>query len=99
MIPILLRKRIIILEYCLQEENYRVLVVDDEKVIREILSDFLSMEGYVVRTVEDGIQALQELEQRTYNLVITDLKMPRMGGIELLDNCHYDRFRHRRNSN
>jgi response regulator RpfG family c-di-GMP phosphodiesterase len=60
-------------------------VVDDEKVIREILSDFLSMEGYVVRTVEDGMQALEELEQRSYNLVITDLKMPRMGGLELLE--------------
>lgn len=73
------------MEYSFHEESYRVLVVDDEKVIREILSDFLSMEGYVVRTVEDGIQALQELEQRSYNLVITDLKMPRMGGLELLE--------------
>jgi len=73
------------LEYAFHEESYRVLVVDDEKVIREILSDFLSMEGYVVRTVEDGQKALEELEQRSYNLVITDLKMPRMGGLELLE--------------
>lgn len=73
------------MEYAFHEESYRVLVVDDEKVIREILSDFLSMEGYVVRTVEDGQQALEELEQRSYNLVITDLKMPRMGGLELLE--------------
>ncbi len=73
------------MEYSFHEESYRVLVVDDEKVIREILSDFLSMEGYVVRTVEDGLAALEELEQRSYNLVITDLKMPRMGGLELLE--------------
>jgi putative nucleotidyltransferase with HDIG domain len=73
------------LEYSFHEESYRVLVVDDEKVIREILSDFLSMEGYVVRTVEHGLQALEELEQRSYNLVITDLKMPHMGGLELLE--------------
>ncbi len=72
-------------EYSFHEESHRVLVVDDEKVIREILSDFLTMEGYIVRTVEDGIQALQELEERSYNLVITDLKMPRMGGLELLE--------------
>jgi putative nucleotidyltransferase with HDIG domain len=68
------------------EESPRVLVVDDEKVIREILSDFLTMEGYVVRTVEDGVAALRELQLRPYDLVISDLKMPQMGGIELLEN-------------
>jgi response regulator RpfG family c-di-GMP phosphodiesterase len=73
------------MEYQLQEESPRVLVVDDEKVIREILSDFLTMEGYVVRTVEDGTSALRELERRSYNLVISDLKMPGMGGLELLE--------------
>src|SRR4051794_3620554 len=73
------------MEYQVHEESPRVLVVDDEKVIREILSDFLTMEGYVVRTVEDGDAALRELERRTYNLVISDLKMPGMGGLELLE--------------
>lgn len=67
------------------EESPRVLVVDDEKVIREILSDFLTMEGYVVRTVEDGAAAMKELQLRPYDLVISDLKMPNMGGIELLE--------------
>src|SRR5438105_14169204 len=73
------------MEYQLHEESPRVLVVDDEKVIREILSDFLTMEGYVVRTVEDGQSALRELQRRSYNLVISDLKMPNMGGLELLE--------------
>src|SRR5207248_1181749 len=45
----------------------------------------LTMEGYVVRTVEDGSSALGELERRSYNLVISDLKMPGMGGLELLE--------------
>src|SRR6478672_10781775 len=43
------------------------------------------MEGYVVRTAEDGQAALGELNQAHYDLVISDLKMPRMGGIELLE--------------
>ena len=73
------------MEYQLHEEAPRVLVVDDEKVIREILSDFLTMEGFLVRTVEDGQAALAELERRSYNLVISDLKMPNMGGLELLE--------------
>ncbi len=71
-------------EFPLQEDSPRVLVVDDEKVIREILSEFLTMEGYVVRTVADGAAALAELQKRQYDLVISDLKMPTMGGLELL---------------
>ncbi len=73
------------LEYHFNPESPRILVVDDEKVIREILSDFLSLEGYVVRAVEDGAEALKELQRRSYNLVISDLKMPNMGGLELIE--------------
>ncbi len=61
-----------------------MLVVDDEKFIRDILADFLGMEGYVVRTAEDGVSALRELQATHYDLVISDLKMPKMGGLELL---------------
>jgi response regulator RpfG family c-di-GMP phosphodiesterase len=68
-----------------QDERPRVLIVDDEKFIRDILADFLGMEGYIVRTAEDGSAALSELGNAHYDLVISDLKMPRMGGIELLD--------------
>ncbi len=67
------------------EDRPRILVVDDEKVIRDMLADFLGMEGYIVRTAEDGTSALGELEKGHYDLVISDLKMPRMGGIQLLD--------------
>src|SRR3954462_7665964 len=73
------------LEYHLNTDTPRILVVDDERVIREILSDFLSLEGYVVRTVEDGMEALKELQRRSYNLVISDLKMPNMTGLELIE--------------
>ncbi|MBZ0120775.1 MAG: response regulator [Sandaracinaceae bacterium] len=66
------------------EDTPRVLVVDDEKVIREILADFLSMEGFFVRTAEDGSAALVELSRHQYDLVLSDLKMPNMGGLELL---------------
>ncbi len=67
------------------DENPRILVVDDEKVIREILADFLSMEGFWVRTAEDGSNALLELSRSHYDLVLSDLKMPNMGGLELLE--------------
>lgn len=66
------------------DELARILVADDEKVIRDVLATFLSMEGFSVRTVEDGQLALQELSRRSYQLVLSDLKMPQLGGLELL---------------
>lgn len=66
------------------DEKARILVVDDEKLIRDVLADFLSLEGYVVRTAEDGSAAIGELDRSRYDMVISDLKMPNMGGLELL---------------
>jgi putative nucleotidyltransferase with HDIG domain len=66
------------------DDRPRVLVVDDEKFIRDILADFLGMEGYAVRTAEDGVSAITELSRARYDMVISDLKMPKMGGLELL---------------
>ncbi len=73
------------MEHSIHDETPRILVVDDEKVIREILADFLSMEGFWVRTAEDGGAALVELSRGRYDLVLSDLKMPNMGGLELLE--------------
>lgn len=64
--------------------NLRILVVDDEQNYCEVLQMILSAKGYTVRTCNDGIQALEELEKSSYDLVISDLKMPRMDGSELL---------------
>ncbi len=66
------------------EDVAKILVVDDEVVIREILADFLTMEGFHVRTAEDGGTALVELSRERFDLVLSDLKMPNMGGLELL---------------
>ena len=68
-----------------QELAPRILVVDDEKSIREILTDFLELEGYVVDAVADGESALVELSRRTYDIVLSDLKMPGIGGLDLLE--------------
>ena len=66
-------------------ETPRVLVVDDEKVIREILADFLTLEGFKVTTAPDGVAALERLDEEHFHMVISDLKMPNMGGLELLE--------------
>lgn len=65
-------------------ENIDVLVVDDEAVIREGLRRILEKEGYHVETSASGQIALERLQDENYGLVITDLKMPGMSGMEVL---------------
>ena len=62
----------------------RIPVVDDEELIRRILTEMLSEQGYAVTTASDGEQAVELLEQQTFDLVMTDLVMPGLDGIEVL---------------
>jgi DNA-binding NtrC family response regulator len=62
----------------------RVLVVDDEAAARSALSELLREEGYEVQSAADGYKALGRIEQWVPDVVITDVKMPALGGIELM---------------
>jgi DNA-binding NtrC family response regulator len=62
-----------------------ILVVDDEANARAALAELLRDEGYQVETAADGFKALGKLEENQPDLVLTDLKMPGMGGVELLE--------------
>ncbi len=62
----------------------RVLVVDDEAAARSALSELLREEGYEVQSAADGYKALGRIEQWAPEVVITDVKMPALGGIELM---------------
>ena len=61
-----------------------VLVVEDEPVIRELMAILLEDEGYIVRQAVDGLQALEMLEQHGVDLVLSDVKMPRLDGASLV---------------
>jgi DNA-binding NtrC family response regulator len=65
-------------------DEKKVLVVEDEANMRRILSAMLSREGFAVRTAEDGLEALEQLASDPDQLVISDLRMPNMDGLELL---------------
>ena len=66
------------------KKRTKILVVDDEAIIRESLHDWLSDAGYQVFTAENGPQALEILEKERLGIVIADLVMPEMDGIELM---------------
>lgn len=62
----------------------KVLVVDDTKNIRTLLTTCLEIEGYEVRTANDGKQALECFSRETYDLAFLDIKMPEISGTEVL---------------
>jgi len=67
-----------------------IMVVDDELIIRESLKGWLEKFGYGVHTAEDALDALEKLERESYDVLLVDIKMPGMDGIELLKKVKED---------
>ncbi len=64
-------------------EKYRILVVDDELLIRDLLYDFFSSQGWDIVVADGGNKAVQYLKNQQFDLVLTDIKMPDMDGLDL----------------
>lgn len=69
----------------MSEPAYRILIVDDEESLREFLGIMLTREGYEVETAADGGQGIERLRQSGFDLVITDIQMPRVDGFGVLN--------------
>lgn len=62
-----------------------ILIIDDEKAIRKTLSEILSYEGYKIDEAGDGEEGLKRFKEKSYDVVLCDIKMPKLDGIEFLD--------------
>lgn len=62
-----------------------ILIIDDEKAIRKTLSEILSYEGYKIEEASDGEEGFRKFREKTFDVVLCDIKMPRLDGIEFLD--------------
>ncbi|MDQ3682311.1 MAG: sigma-54 dependent transcriptional regulator [Bacteroidota bacterium] len=62
----------------------QILIVDDEKAIRKTLSEILSFEGYKIDEAADGEEGLRCFKEKTYDVVLCDIKMPKLDGLEFL---------------
>lgn len=71
----------------------KILVVDDESDIRTLLRAVLSVSGYIVEDASDGEKAVEQLTKREFDLVISDIYMPNMDGIQLLKYMRENEFR------
>jgi two-component system, NtrC family, nitrogen regulation response regulator NtrX len=62
-----------------------ILIIDDEKAIRKTLSEILSYEGYRIDEAGDGEEGLRKFKEKEYDVILCDIKMPKMDGIEFLE--------------
>ena len=69
-------------------KDFWILVVDDELIVRDSIKEWLIDEGFSVDMAASGQEALDKLSSRPYNLMLTDIKMPGMDGVELLNRAH-----------
>jgi CheY-like chemotaxis protein len=68
----------------MNQESFRLLVVDDEDTARCSLADILRLEGYLVETASGGESAIQMISKYDFDLILLDLKMPGVDGLEVL---------------
>ncbi|MDA8168218.1 MAG: response regulator [Nitrospiraceae bacterium] len=71
----------------MNKRDFRILVVDDDDIVREVISSILSKEGYAVIPAKDGLEAIKNLMSDDISMVITDFKMPRADGLDVLKNA------------
>ncbi len=63
-------------------ESINVLIVDDDEAVRQLFCDIISLIGFTPKAVGDGMTALQQLRSNNYSLVILDMRIPDMNGLE-----------------
>ncbi len=73
------------MRYSITPDKPKIIIAEDEKGLRIILEEFLTQNDYIVDVVGDGEEALEKIKQTPYALLIADIDMPRMSGMELLE--------------
>ena len=66
--------------------DIKILIVDDESSLRDMLAILLQREGYQVHQAKNGVDALERISEGSFDLVITDMRMPVMGGLSCSSN-------------
>ena len=70
----------------------KILVVDDEARIRELIRKYAVYEGYVVDEAENGAQAIEKCRRESYDMIIMDIMMPRLDGLEAVRQMRRERI-------
>jgi len=66
------------------DQPTKILVVDDQELSRDLICQVLTSAGYAVRAASDGLNAIRQMEEARFDVVLTDVSLPQMDGLELL---------------
>jgi CheY-like chemotaxis protein len=69
--------------HTMPDPTYKVLIVDDDPFLRRLISSILTLKGHQCEEANDGMEALEKFSKTPFDAVITDIRMPRMDGIDL----------------
>ncbi len=70
-------------EHMVERDTPQILIVEDDEAMREFLCQAISRSGYYVEAVQDGTEALRRVEESHFDLLLTDIRMPGLDGLEL----------------
>jgi CheY-like chemotaxis protein len=70
-------------EHMVGRDTRQILIVEDDEAMREFLCQAISRSGYYVEAVQDGAEALRRVEESHFDLLLTDIRMPGLDGLEL----------------
>jgi CheY-like chemotaxis protein len=70
-------------EHMVERDTPQILIVEDDEAMREFLCQAISRSGYYVEAVQDGTEALRRIEESSFDLLLTDIRMPGLDGLEL----------------
>ena len=65
-------------------DRKRILVIEDDEEMRSLLKDFMEEEGFEVQTIDNGSEAFRKLMKELFDLIITDIRMPGLSGLDVL---------------
>jgi two-component system, cell cycle response regulator CpdR len=71
-------------EHMVERDTPQILIVEDDEAMREFLCQAISRSGYYVEAVQDGTEALRRVEESHFDLLLTDIRMPGLDGLELV---------------
>jgi DNA-binding response OmpR family regulator len=71
-------------EHMVERDTPQILIVEDDEAMREFLCQAISRSGYYVEAVQDGTEALRRIEESSFDLLLTDIRMPGLDGLELV---------------
>ena len=74
-----------------QSETKKILLIEDEELIVTLLQKKLEKEGYKVFVARDGVEGMEKIKKETPDIILLDIVMPRMGGLEVLEELRRDK--------